>query len=53
MNLKTCSGNDTDCIDDLQNMKNAKILLARGECRTYTGSAVENTRDVYKGLGAE
>jgi hypothetical protein len=52
-NLKTCeTEEESDCVDDFANLKDAKIFLARGECRTYTGPAVENTATVYKGLGA-
>ena len=42
-----------DCIDSVANLEAAKIFLTRSECRTYTGSAVENTRDVYAALGAK
>eukprot|EP01046_Picozoa_sp_COSAG06_P007409 COSAG06_NODE_361_length_16829_cov_8.781112_15_plen_380_part_01 len=45
-------GGSTDCIDDVANIRTAKIFLTRGECHTYTGSAVENTQDVYQLLGA-
>jgi hypothetical protein len=34
-------------------MKDHKIYLTRGECRTYTGSAVNNTANVYEELGAQ
>eukprot|EP00935_MAST-01C_sp_MAST-1C-sp1_P002666 g2666.t1 len=42
-----------DCIDDTTNLATARIFLTRGECRTYTGSAVENSREVYSLLGAK
>ena len=42
-----------DCIDSVEHLRTAKIFLTRGECRTYTGSAVENTRQVYQILGAQ
>lgn len=47
-----CRGNTSDCIDDVAHLKASNIFLTRGECRTYTGRAVENTRDVYSQLGA-
>tara|TARA_B110000208_G_C11789436_1_gene436893 strand:- start:1479 stop:3599 length:2121 start_codon:yes stop_codon:yes gene_type:complete len=40
------------CIDPTSNLRAARIFLRRGECRTYTGSAVTNSRDVYEKLGA-
>lgn len=46
-------GGGSDCIDSTSNLTRSKIFLARGECRTYTGNAVINTRDVYAGLGAQ
>jgi len=50
--LATCANaTDTDCVDDFENLKDAKVYLSRGECRTYTGNAVENTKDVYEKLG--
>jgi len=50
--LPTCSKDtEWDCVDDFDGLKDAKIYLARTECRTYTGNAVENTRDVYEKLG--
>lgn len=44
-------GGSKDCIDDPANLRDAKVFLNRGECRTYTGPAVSNTMDVYKKLG--
>lgn len=49
----SCTGEDGACIDAVRNLESAKIFLTRGECRTYTGSAVANTRDVYAALGAK
>jgi hypothetical protein len=46
-------GGSDDCIDGVEHLHAAKIFLTRGECRTYTGSAVENTRQVYEILGAQ
>ena len=43
---------DGDCIDALTHLRRARVFLTRGECRTYVGSAVENTLQVYKQLGA-
>jgi hypothetical protein len=49
----TPGGSNTDCIDDTAGLRDAKVFLNRGECRTYTGPAVVNTMDVYKKLGVE
>ena len=52
--VPACTANSSgDCIDSVQHLRDAKIFLTRGECRTYTGSAVENTRQVYEILGAQ
>jgi hypothetical protein len=40
-------------VDDNSYLEKAKVFLSRSECRTYTGNAVENTRDVYEKLGAK
>ena len=53
--VPTCSDGAAgggDCIDDVAHLARSKVFLTRGECRTYTGSAVANTRDVYAKLGA-
>jgi hypothetical protein len=50
--VPVCEKENDGCIDDWQNLKEHKIFLNRGECRTYTGSAVNNTANVYEELGA-
>ena len=46
------SNSSSHCIDDVSNLKQSKIFLTRGECRTYTGNAVLNSVNVYKELGS-
>eukprot|EP01065_Artemidia_motanka_P004664 TRINITY_DN1221_c0_g1_i1.p2 TRINITY_DN1221_c0_g1~~TRINITY_DN1221_c0_g1_i1.p2 ORF type:complete len:346 (+),score=46.32 TRINITY_DN1221_c0_g1_i1:71-1108(+) len=48
--LPVCQPGQTHCIDSPTNLTSARVFLTRGECRTYTGNAVVNTKDVFDGL---
>lgn len=44
--------NQPGCLDDVDNLKDSRVLLTRGECATYAEGAVVNTLAMYAQLSA-
>ena len=50
---RACEEQQVGCLDNVKHLRQAKVLLTRGECATYSEAAVLNTLDMYAQLSAE